>query len=230
MLDMFRNGADVHTATAARIFGVPMEEAIETKYRYPAKTLNFSIIYLVSPIGLFESIHNQAADILIDGVPMDVSEWTEDSCTRLIKDWYKLYPEIRDWQMSKMAQARRYGYVTDIFGRRRYAPEVSCPIRHIREAGERQVVNFPIQGGCAGITKLAMLSAKRSRDRLYSADDVRFLLSIHDEIMLETRVTSAHEIAVWLKGIMDNVIALSIPMVSDIKTGDNWLEMKKLEL
>jgi DNA polymerase-1 len=132
--------------------------------------------------------------------------------------------------MEKIAGARRFGYVTDFLGRRRYIPEVSCPIKQIQEAGERMCVNFPIQGGCAGITKLAMLESYQSRNRLYSRDDVRFLMAIHDELMLEVREDMVMEIAVWLKGIMDNVVTLDIPMLSEIKAGDNWAEMEKIKL
>jgi len=194
------------------------------------QTLNFSVIYIVSARGLYENIHEQALDIIVDGKPLDVSEWTEYSCQKLIDDWYKLNWEVKDWQMEKIAEARRFGYVKDIFGRRRYVPEISCPIRHIQGAGERMCVNFPIQGGCASITKLAMLESYQSRNRLYSPDDVRFIMAIHDELMLEVREDMAMEIAVWLKRIMDNVVVLDIPMVSEIKAGDNWAEMSKIKL
>lgn len=230
MLTAYRDNIDLHTLTASRIFGVSMEGATQSKYRYPAKTLNFSVIYIVSARGLYENIHEQALDIIIDGKPLDVSEWTEDSCQKLIDDWYKLNWEVKDWQMEKVAEARRFGYVTDIFGRRRYIPEMSCPIRSIQEAGERMCVNFPIQGGCASITKLAMLESYQSRNRLYSPDDVRFIMAIHDELMLEVREDMVPEIAVWLKRIMDNVVVLDIPMVSEIKAGDSWAEMNKMRL
>jgi len=203
LLSAYRNGVDVHTLTASRIFGVPMDVAEQAEYRYPAKTLNFSVIYIVSARGLYENIHEQALDIIVGGKPLDVSEWTEDSCQKLIDDWYKLNWEVKDWQMEKIAEARRFGYVRDIFGRRRYVPEISCPIRHIQEAGERMCVNFPIQGGCASITKL---------------------------LMLEVREDMVMEIAGWLKNIMDNVVVLDIPMMSEIKSGDNWAEMSKIKL
>jgi len=230
LLTAYRNGVDVHTLTASRIFGVSMDVAEQAKYRYPAKTLNFSVIYIVSARGLYENIREQALDIIVDGKPLDVSEWTDDSCQKLIDDWYKLNWEVKDWQMEKIAEARRFGYVKDIFGRRRYVPEITCPIRHIQEAGERMCVNFPIQGGCASITKLAMLESYQSRNRLYSPDDVRFLMALHDELMLEVKEDMVMEIAIWLKGIMDNVVVLGIPMVSEIKAGDNWVEMDKIKL
>jgi len=232
MLDMFLRGADFHTETAAHIFGVPMDVAAKIEYRYPAKSTNFGVIYLISDEGLYEKIREDAADIIVDGKPLDVSGWTVDSCGKLISDWYRLYPEVKDYQMERIAFARRHGYVVDIFGRRRYAPEVTCPIRDIREAGERQVVNFAIQAGSQGITKLAMASAWRSRNRLYSPEDVRFLMQIHDELMLEVRDDEKFilECAKWLKGIMDNVVMLSIPMVSDVKVGYRWNDMEKISL
>lgn len=207
-----------------------MEEAEKAQYRYPSKVLNFEIIYLVTAEGLCESIHDQAADILVDGKPMDVTQWTVDSCRALIRDWYKLNPEVRDWQMEKVAEARRYGYVRDILGRIRYVPEVSCPVKNIQQSGERMAVNFPIQGGCAGITKMAMLQAWKSRNKLYSPDDIKFLMAIHDELMLEVQEELVEEVAKWLKHIMDNVIMLDIPMLSEIKSGDSWGEMQKIKL
>jgi len=232
MIDVFLRGDDLHTDTAAQIFGVPIDVAEKIQYRYPAKSTNFGIIYLISAKGLYEKIHEDAADIIVDGKPLDVSEWTLDSCERLISDWYRLRPEVRDYQMERIAFARRHGYVVDIFGRKRYTPEVTCPIRDIREAGERQVVNFAIQAGSQGITKLAMASAWKSRNRLYSPEDVRFLMQIHDELMLEIKGDEEFvlEIAKWLKGIMDNVVMLSIPMISDVKVGYRWNSMEKLEL
>jgi DNA polymerase-1 len=230
MLDLYRAGIDLHTATAARIFGLSMEEAAAPRYRTPTKSLNFSVIYLTTAQGLYENIHEQALDIIVDGKPLDVSEWTLDSCQKLIDDWYKLNWEVKDWQLEKIAQARRFGYVTDIFGRRRYIPEMSCPIRHIQETGERMCVNFSIQGGCASITKLAMIEAYQSRNRLYDRDDVRFVMAIHDEIMTEVREDMVMEVAGWLKGVMDNVVTLDIPMVAEIKAGDNWAEMEKIKL
>lgn len=93
-------------------------------------------------------------------------------------------------------------------------------------------MNFAIQAGSQGITKLAMASAWKSRNRLYSPEDVRFLMQIHDELMLEIKGDEEFvlEIAKWLKGIMDNVVMLSIPMISDVKVGYRWNSMEKLEL
>ena len=232
MLDMFLRNADFHTETAARIFGVPLDVAKGYKYRYPAKTMNFAVIYLISAKGLSETIQENAADIIVDGQPLDVSEWTPDACERLIADWYKLYPEKRDYQVEQIAFARRFGYVVDMFGRRRYTPEVTCPIRDVREAGERQVVNFPVQASSQGITKLAMAAAWRSRNRLFPPDDVRFLMQIHDELMLEVRDDDDFVLAAakWLKDVMDNVVTLSIPMVADVKAGDRWGDMREVEL
>jgi DNA polymerase I-like protein with 3'-5' exonuclease and polymerase domains len=230
LLELYRNNVDVHTATAARIFGVSMEDAQKSRYRYPAKTLNFSIIYLVSAKGLNESIHEQALDIIVDGKPMDVSEWDEVSCQKLINDWYKLNPEVREWQMEKVAEARRFGFVKDIFGRLRFVPEVSCPIKTIRETGERMCVNFPIQGGCATITKLAMIETWNSRNRIYSPEDVCFIMAIHDELMLEVKEELVMEAAKWLKHIMDNVVTLAIPMISEMKSGESWGDMEKIKL
>jgi DNA polymerase I-like protein with 3'-5' exonuclease and polymerase domains len=196
------------------------------------QTMNFAVIYLISPKGLAETIHENAVDIIVDGKPIDVSEWTEESCGRLIEDWYKMYPEVRDYQMETIAFARRHGYVVDMFGRRRYSPEVSCPIRDIRESGERAVVNMPVQSSSQGITKLAMAALWCDWTKMGRPESLRWLMQIHDEVMAE--VTSGEESvrkwARWLKYIMDHVVTLSIPMTSDVKAGENWAEMKKVDL
>lgn len=232
MLDMFRQGVDFHTATAAKIFGVPMEVAEQKKYRYPAKTMNFAVIYMISPKGLAETIHENAVDIIENGKPLDVSNWTDESCGKLIAEWYKMYPEVRDYQMEQIAFARRYGYIVDMFGRRRYTPEVSCPIREIRESGERAVVNMPVQSSSQGITKLAMSALWQDWIKLGRPVELRWLMQIHDEVMLEVKSgeSSVLRWAIWLKNIMDNVVTLSVPMISDVKAGENWAEMKKIEI
>jgi DNA polymerase I-like protein with 3'-5' exonuclease and polymerase domains len=144
LIDLFLRGDDPHTTTAAKIFGVPYEEAKQDKYRYPCKRAGFGIIYLIGASGLRDQITEYLADLAMDGTPTDIEPWSEEQCQNFINDYYKLYPEIKDYQIERAAEARRKGYVQDMFGRIRYIPEVFCPIRSIQEAGARQAGNMPV--------------------------------------------------------------------------------------
>ena len=180
------------------------------------------MIYDISPEGLAEDIAEHVADTG-SGVA-----WSVDDCARLIKEWNLLHPEVKDFRDEKIAQARRYGYVSDMFGRIRFIPEVSCPIASIREAGERMAGNMPIQAGSAGMTKLAMAALWRSRPSIGSVDQIRFLLQIHDSLMVE--VTDDDEFVKkcsdWMVSTMVNVVSLSIPIKVDIKTGYRWGDLE----
>lgn len=231
MIELFLRGGDVHTETAARIFGIPLEKAKETRYRYPTKRLNFGVVYDITAEGLAEDIGEWVSELNAEDTSNTIVAWTVEECARLIKEWYQLYPEVRDFRMEKIAQARRYGYVTDMFGRIRFVPEVLCPIRSIQEAGARQAGNMPIQSGSAGIIKLAMASLWRSRT-LELWNRIRFLLQIHDELLLEVddddRFVSG--CAKWLTDTMSSVVSLSIPLTVSIKSGYNWADLKELQL
>ena len=213
LIDMFNRNEDVHTATAARIFGIPYSEAKEEKYRYPTKRLNFGVIYGITPEGL-------AADIEEHTYDTNTDKWSVDDCSRLIKEWYTLYPEVSDYRMEMAAFARRNGYVCDMFGRRRFVPEVMCPIKSVQEAGVRQAGNMPVQSGSAGITKLAMIKLWKSRP-----PGVRFLLQVHDEIIVEAPSSSLDVCVAWMKAMMSDVVKLSVPLTVSVKYGPNWGEL-----
>jgi len=218
LLKIYRNNEDVHSEMAMKIFGINAEEAKEYKYRRPAKDVNFGVIYLISAAGLYEYL-------LEDGI----EGWTIKDCEDVLKEWYKTNHEVRDWQQETIAFATRNGYVVDMFGRRRWIPEMACPIRKVKAAGGRQAVNMPIQGGCATITKLGM---KAVWDGLDIWDgDLRPILQIHDEILLElSKPDRLQDVAVWLKEKMEGVVELSVPVVVEVKAGERWGDMKELAL
>ena len=144
LIDLFLRGADPHTTTASKIFGVSYEDAKQEKYRYPTKRANFGVIYMIGAKGLSEQIAEYISDLEMEGEKVEVEPWTEQECQNFIDEWYRLYPEVRDYQMDMAAMARRYGYVADLFGRRRFIPEVSCPVMSIQESGLRMAANMPV--------------------------------------------------------------------------------------
>jgi len=229
IMDILIAGGDIHAEMASRIFGISLEEATEGILRYLAKRLNFGVIYDISAEGLAADIAEHSVDLVDEGKISEPLNWSDDDCAKIIKDWYKLCPEVKDFRMGKIAQARRYGYVTDMFSRRRYVPEVSCPIRNIREAGERQAGNMPIQAGSAGITKLAMGALWRGRAEHGWQDKLRFLLQIHDDVMSEALDDREFltEVIPWYKKTMEGVVVLRVPLRVDIKMGYKWGAMEK---
>lgn len=223
LLEIYREGGDVHTETSMTIFGLDRETAKEDKYRRPAKSVTFGVIYDISPDGLLQYFTEN-----------DITGWTLDDCARMIKEWYRMYPEVWDWRQEKIAFARRHGYVTDLFGRRRYIPELLCPIKGIQSAGARQAGNMPIQGGSATMTKLMMSDLWDSRIKMGWEKKVLFIMQIHDEVLMEVVLNGKKgfelEVARWAKKVMEATVQLSVPMIVEVKVGQSWGKMEKLKL
>lgn len=232
LIDLFLSGADPHTTTASQLFGVPYEEAKQDKYRYPTKRAGFGIIYLIGAHGLSTQINEYIADLAMEGEPIDIEPWDEPTCQKFIDDYYKLYPEIREYQQEQVAHARRYGYVRDMFGRIRYIPEVSCPIRHIQEAGARMAANLPVTASAQGIIKLGMGELWRELPKTEWAGQVRWLLQIHDSLILEVADDEAIYVPYlrWMRDVMCGVVKLAVPVRVDFKIGNRWGELSKVEL
>jgi len=213
LIDVYLRGGDIHADTQMKVFG-----SADKKYRRPAKNINFGVIYGISGHGLYEYM-------LKDGA----TEFTEEDCERFLVEFYKANPEVRDWQDSTIAFAKRKGYVVDIFGRRRFIPEVHCPIKKVKATGERMAINMPVQGGCVTITKLGMIWAWNNLD-LWGGS-LHPNLQIHDEMLLELlQPELMMDVARWLKHGLENVVELSMPLKVDVKAGERWGEMEELEL
>ena len=200
----FRDGVDVHAATAAKIFGIPVEE-VTREQRGMAKTANFGIMYGISSFGLAQRLHlsRSAAKELIDG-------------------YFASFPAIRSFIDDSIAFARENGYVETLFGRRRYLPDISARNATVRALAERNAVNAPIQGTSADIIKLAMIgvAARMKEEGLRS----KMVLQIHDELLFDALPDEVPALQALVKDVMENVIRLSVPLTVECSAGINWLE------
>ena len=200
----FRDGVDVHAATAAKIFRIPVKE-VTREQRGMAKTANFGIMYGISSFGLAQRLH----------LPRTQAK-------ALIDDYFAAFPAIRGFIDDSIAFARENGYVETLFGRRRYLPDISARNATVRALAERNAVNAPIQGTSADIIKLAMIGvAQRLKE---SGLKSRMVLQIHDELLFEAPAAEVPQLQELVKDVMENVIKLSVPLTVECSSGNNWLE------
>jgi DNA polymerase-1 len=202
----FREGRDVHAATAAKIFGVPVEE-VTADQRRMAKTANFGIMYGISAFGLAQRLR----------VPRSEAK-------QLIEGYFQSFPSIRSFIDKTLEQARQDGYVATPLGRRRDLPELKSSNFNMRSFGERVALNMPIQGAAADIIKLAMIAVYH---KLQAAGvKSRVLVQVHDELVLEVVNSERAQVEAILKETMENVVKLSVPLLIDMHAGKNWAEAK----
>jgi len=204
LVQAFRDGVDVHAATAAKIFGIPVEE-VTREQRGMAKTANFGIMYGISSFGLAQRLHlsRSAAKELIDG-------------------YFASFPAIRSFIDDSIAFARENGYVETLFGRRRYLPDIEARNATVRALAERNAVNAPIQGTSADIIKLAMIGvARRMKEEGLRS---KMVLQIHDELLFDALPQEVPALQALVKDVMENVIQLSVPLTVECSSGTNWLE------
>jgi DNA polymerase-1 len=187
---------------------------------------------MIGARGLSTQINEYIADLEMEGEPVDVEPWDEPTCQKFIDDYYKLYPEIRDYQMEKAAEARRYGYVRDIVGRIRYIPEINCPIRSIAEAGARQAANFPVTASAQAIIKMAMGELWRGLPKTEWADKVYWEMQIHDSMVFEVADDENvyRPFLRWMRDVMCGVVKLVVPVTVDFKVGNRWGDLQKISL
>ena len=200
----FREGVDVHAATAAKIFGIPVSEVTRDQ-RSMAKTANFGIMYGISTFGLAQRLHlpRAAAKELIDG-------------------YFASFPSIRSFIDGSIAFAREHGYVETLFGRRRYLPDIQARNATVRALAERNAVNAPIQGTSADIIKLPMIgvAARLKEQGLRS----KMVLQIHDELLFDAVPEEVPALKALVTEVMEHVMELSVPLTVECSSGINWLE------
>jgi DNA polymerase-1 len=206
MIEAFRNGEDIHAATASQIFAVPIAE-VTSDMRRVAKTINFGVIYGVSDFGLSSR------------TGMGRREAGE-----FIQKYLDRYACVRDYMDQTKRQAEEKGYVETLLGRRRSIPEIKVQLRSAREAAFRTAINAPIQGTAADIIKIAMI--RLDNELQVEKRRTKMIVQVHDELVFEVPRDELEDIAPLVKREMEGAMALDVPVLVDMKTGRNWAEME----
>ncbi|MCX7986487.1 MAG: DNA polymerase I [Bacteroidales bacterium] len=204
MIDAFLSDADIHAATAAKIFKIPLE-AVDREQRRKAKTANFGIIYGISAFGLAQR--------------MNISR---KEANELITEYFKTFPGVQRYMNDIIQFARENGYVETLFKRRRYLPDIHSQNATVRGMAERNAINSPIQGSAADIIKVAMINIfeKLRQQNLKS----KMILQVHDELVFDVVTDELETVSTLVKFEMENACQLKVPLKVDIGTGKNWLE------
>ena len=206
MIDAFNGGEDFHRSTAARLFGVPFEEVTQDMRR-SAKAVNFGIIYGISDFGLSEDL----------GISVYEAR-------RYMQNYFATYPGVKRFMDDCVAFAKENGYVKTLYGRKRYIPELKASVYATRAFGERVAMNMPLQGTASDIIKAAMIDVgKKLAEGGYKA---KLIMQVHDELIVDCPLSEKDNVEKLLKTCMQNVAELSVPLIADVGSGENWLEAK----
>ncbi|MBO4794708.1 MAG: DNA polymerase I, partial [Clostridia bacterium] len=207
MINAFRAGKEIHASTAAKVFRVP-ESQVTPEMRKQAKAVNFGIIYGISDYSLGQDIG-----------------MTKKQAGEYIKNYLDTYPDIRDYLERVKAQAHEDGYVTTMFGRRRYIPELRSSKKTLVAFGERVAMNTPIQGTAADIIKIAMINAEKALEE--ASLDARIIMQVHDELIVESAEKESARAKEILTSCMENAVRLDVPLTADAGTGKTWYDAKE---
>lgn len=204
MQEAFIQQQDIHTATAAKVFGVKYEE-VTKEMRSKAKTVNFGIIYGISAFGLSErmGISRSEAKVIID-------------------EYFNKFPGIKSYMESSIQHAKSLGYVTTLRGRRRYVPDIHSQNQTVRGFAERNAINAPIQGSAADMIKLAMIAVQNELNKRKLKS--RLLMQVHDELVLDVPIEEIDEVKQLVIEQMRDAMPISVPVLVEAGVGDNWLE------
>ena len=206
MIQSFLSGEDIHTMTASQVFAVA-PEMVTGELRKRAKAVNFGIMYGIGEYSLSEDLGISRA-----------------AAKEYINNYFEKFPKIREYLDRVKETAKRDGYVTTAFGRRRYIPELAASNKNLQHFGERVAMNSPIQGTAADIIKIAMI--KTARELKNSGYDARLIMQVHDELIIECRAESAEAVLSLLVDCMENACELSVPMSVEAHIGHTWYDAK----
>lgn len=207
LIEAFRHGADIHTSTAMRVFGIEKPEDVTQNDRRNAKAVNFGVVYGISDFGLANNL----------GI-------SRKEAKSYIDTYFERYPGIKNYMENVVREARDKGYVETLFHRRREIPDINSRNFNVRGFAERTAINSPIQGSAADILKIAMIRLDQAlRAGRFKS---RMLLQVHDEIVLEVPANELTAIKTLVKEIMESAIELSVPLKADESAGETWYEAK----
>ena len=206
LIEAFRNGEDIHRATAANVLGIP-EDQVTPLDRSRAKAVNFGVIYGMSAFGLSSELHI-----------------TRKEADEYIEAYFSRHQAVRDFMNEQVESCRQNGYVTTLFGRKRYIKEIGATQYMIRQLGERLAMNTPIQGTAADIIKLAMIKVYQAikEQGLKS----RLILQVHDELIINTYVDELETVKKLLEENMENAYSMTVALKAELNEGSNWYQLK----
>jgi DNA polymerase-1 len=206
LIETFRRGADIHRATASKIFNIP-EDQVTADQRRAMKTINFGVLYGMSAFRLSNELNIPTAQ-----------------AKEFIEAYFARYPKIQQYLDRTLEEARSTGKVTTLFGRVRYIPEIHNRSFTVRGNAERMAINAPIQGTAADLLKLAMIALDKRLDA--ESNDARMLLTVHDEIVIEAPEKDARAVSGIVKETMETIYPLAVPLAVDARWGKSWYEAK----
>lgn len=224
IMEAFRSGIDIHTRTASEIFNVGLKKVTDEQRRI-AKTVNFGVLYGMSPYGLSQAL----------GID-------QEQAAQYIRKYFEVHSGIKNYCNRMIEHASEKGYVETLFGFKRHLSNINSPYHNIAEAEERMAVNTPVQGTAAEILKLAMIEletkfqeitnnkAQTSKNQKHNKADnyPQLLLTVHDELVVECDKKEVKKVAKTVKDVMEKVISLCVPIEAEVKAGKNWGEMSKI--
>ncbi len=204
MLEAFRKGIDIHTTTASKVYGVPIEQ-VSSEMRRNAKMVNFGIIYGISAFGLSQRLN----------IP-------RKEAATIIENYFKEFPTIKSYMDGSIEFARQHGYVETILGRRRYLRDINSANAVVRGFAERNAINAPIQGSAADMIKVAMINIHKEITRLNLRS--KMILQVHDELVFDVHIDEVELLKPIVKEKMTNAITMLVPIEVEMGVGINWLE------
>ncbi len=216
LINVFKSGADIHTAVAANVFGVPPEH-VDKEMRRRAKVINFGILYGMGANALRQNLGSSV---------------TRDEAANYLHEYFAQYPDLNKWVEKTKRDAERNGFVETVFGRRRYLLGFKSAMPMMRAQAERFAVNAPIQGTQADIIKLAMVKADEIIKEKKWEEKVKLILQVHDELVYEVDKNIAEEVAHEIRSVMQDVAPekelSGVPIVAEAAIGENWGEMGRI--
>ena len=208
LINAFKDGEDIHRFTASLIFDSSLED-VDEKMRSAAKTVNFGIIYGMSPFGLAKDL-----------------EISVEEAHKFISSYFKRYSGVSEFIEKTISQVKKKGYVTTLLNRRRYIPEIKSTNERLKSFAERAAVNTIVQGTAADLIKVAMIECHKA----FQKEKTKMLIQVHDELVFKSPKTEVKASAGKIKRIMEGVIDLKVPLKVDVECGENWLDMQPVKL